>query len=189
MSNKWMGINVMVKGGVNPQSYENYLNKKKQDAEKNRNLQDQQIKIAKKFNSNFYIKEEIASLVSNNLDQNSPKLVLHYMDRAKNIVQDAICEITMIPDQVSGKLVLMFTLVCPHCVQRNVPMQEAQLMVRENHRKFYLDERVKVAEVIVNGVKEIIPIAGLVTCDDIIKCSNFNCNFKCRIENSKIWEV
>lgn len=180
----------LVKGGTTSSAYDRQLAEAKDNAEQRRAHQDRQFEMGARGIQDG----EAASLHSMRLkDQGTPSLVLEYMARDKTVRQECIGEFTMVPMPDGQGMEPMFTLVCPRCLERGVPSDDAQLMVRNSHRRFDLDERKKnTIKVVTNPVTgEPIPIilAGTITCDDIIRCSNFNCNWAVRIDDSKVWEV
>jgi len=179
----------LVKGGTTPTSYDQQVAASAVADTARRQHQDRQFEIG----SRGLRGGEAASLKSMRLkDQGSPSLVLYYMNRDRTVRQECMGEITMVPLE-DGGIEPMFTLVCPRCLERGVPSGHAQLMVRNSHRKFDLDERQKGEVVVVKNPEtgEPIPVilAGTITCNDVIRCSNFNCTWAVRIDDSKVWEV
>jgi len=129
------------------------------------------------------------------INQNSPRLILRYLNKDGSIHLECKSEITLVPPPNSSDaapLEMMFAMVCPRCVSRGVPQGEAQMMIRESHRKFWIDEKRKGQVEPLEwpgGVREFVTICGTVTVQDIVRCSNYNCNYAVRIENSNIREV
>ena len=119
----------------------------------------------------------------------SPKILLQYMNDDGSVAQECVSEIMQYPDPFGGPPDIMFVMVCPKCVARGVPQGEAQVMVKNRHRKWFLDERKRgVVNVEVPGIPggQILHRAGTVTCNDIIRCSNFNCDWAVRVDDSKV---
>jgi len=184
----------IVKGGTTTGRYDASLARQRIDAEKRRAEQDRRVELARRGP----LKGDVARLGSlRMINQTSPRLVLNYLNRDGTVRQQCKSEITMIPREGKpGEWQATFTLVCPKCVARGVPQGEAQMYVRDDHRKFTLDERMKgqaaVLEYHYPGVpafRETVIIAGKVSVHDIVKCDNYNCDFRCRIENSEVREV
>ena len=193
MSNPAKGPTVLVREGTTSTSYDAAQRRSRAEAEARRRAQD-----------NIYATREAARARGEParigslqlLSQDSPRLVLNFLNRDKSIRQQCRSEITLLPKPGKpGQWEMMFSLVCPRCVARGVPQGDAQLMVRDTHRRFWLDERRRgPVEVLIAGPdgvasKEVVFVAGTVTVNDIVRCSNVNCSFACRIDNSHVVEV
>jgi len=195
---------VFVKGGTSTSTYDNEMARRRDDARKRRDHEDRVADIA----SRGIRPGEAARLGEQRfVNQSTPMLVLFYMNRDGTVRQEAISEITMMEGGKQGELDLMFTLVCPRCVERGVPQGESQMMVRNSHRPFELheDERAVRFGVEVRKFKKgqtvMVPhpfapltqiaiiIAGTVWCKDTVRCDNYNCNYAVRIEGSQVVEV
>lgn len=189
---------IIVKGGTTSSRYDREMARRKQSAERRRKAQDDMYRIRAEARE----RGEMARIGTQAfINEASPRLVLHYMNRDGTIRQDCKSEITMVP-KISrpSELEATFALVCPRCLARDVPMGEAQMLVREGHRPFTIREERNQAKGLPGkgdvvmleygwGVKEPVMIAGTVSCHDIIRCNNVNCDYAVRIEDSKVWEV
>jgi hypothetical protein len=179
----------IVKGGTTSSEYDKEVATAEADANRRRIVQD-----AMYAKSNAPDRPgEVARLGSKRLiNETSPRLVLHYMNKDKTVRQSAVSELST--NSVPGKpqeIEANFTMVCPRCVGRGIPQGQAQMHIRDSHRKFHVDES-KRGVVMVEfgwGARQAVLIAGTVTCDDIIRCSNHNCDYAVRIDDSKVWEV
>jgi hypothetical protein len=181
-------LTVIMKGGTSSSSYDKLMAKKNADAERRRAHQDRQFEVAKRQNG---ADGSVARLGSRKMiDGDSPRLVLRYLNRDGSIRQECISEITQVNGDKQGTLDTMFSLVCPRCLERGVPQGEAQLFVRDSHRKFSLNPA-KAGPVVVETVfgRQVILVCGEVTVKDIVRCSNYNCNWSVRIEDSKVTEA
>jgi hypothetical protein len=184
----------IVKGGTTTSSYDNELAKRKLDAERRRAHQDRMYATR-----DAAVRQGDAARIGsvNLMGPETPRLVLNYLNADKTVRQQAVSEITLVPiPSRPTEWEATFTLVCPKCVARGVSQGESQMYIRDSHRKFTLDERRKGEVVIVDfcmpdGDKwqTHVVIAGTVSVHDIVKCDNYNCNFRCRIENSNVIEV
>jgi hypothetical protein len=178
---------VLVKGGTSTASYDKEQAIAKADAEARRDHQDKLRDIAERPGTGEDI--AIARLGEQKLiNSESPRLLFQYMYRDKTIKQECIGEITVgaMPD---GTIDPMFTIVCPRCLGRGVAMEQAQVLVRNSHRKFHLDERkagLRIVETPWGNVP--LNVAGVVTVQDKIRCSNFNCDWVVRIDESQVFE-
>jgi len=124
------------------------------------------------------------------MDQSTPRIVLSFLNRDKTNRQQCVCEV-MIETKPDGTPRRAVTMVCPRCVARGIPQGQAQLIIRDDHREFWIDEKRnnEVEEVISPGEPtEYIVICGTLTTRDRIRCSHHNCDFACRIDNSNVYE-
>ena len=180
---------IIIKGGTTSSTYDNKIAEQLADAEKRRAHEDwvaDKVERAPEEGAIARIGEQKF------LTNESPRLVLYYMNKDGSVRQECLSEITMypIPGSLVGALDIMFTLVCPRCLERGVPHGESQLMVQNRHRKFHRDERQKkLVQVMTSFGPQIVHQDCTVTVDDIVRCSNFNCNWAVRIGDSKVWEV
>jgi len=183
------GPTVIMKGGTTSSRYDNLLAERKADAEERRAHEDW---VADKV-EHAHEEGALARIGEQKfLTQESPRLVLLYMNRDGSVRQECISEITMypIPGSFTGELDIMFTLVCPKCLERGVSSGDSQLMVQNRHRKFHRDERQKkVVQVMTPFGPQIVHQDCTVTVDDIVRCSNYNCTWAVRIADSKVYEV
>jgi hypothetical protein len=181
---------IIIKGGTTSGRYDREIARRKADAEQRRGVQDAMYERRAKSQT----AGDLARIgESSFLTQGSPRLVLDYLNSDKTIRQQCKSEITMVPMKDDPtQLDMMFALVCPRCLERGLPAGESQMLVRNSHREFALDERKKGSVVMLEytwGFREPVVIAGTVTCKDIIRCANHNCGYAVRIENSKVVEV
>lgn len=157
-----------------------------QDAERRRTHQDTQMQMAKHRGGPA---DAVRFGSKRMITQDAPRLVLHY----RKYGYDCVSEVTWVPMiGKPGAQELMFTLVCPRCLERKVPQGEAQLMVRESHRHFWIDDRPEHKRpVMVNmfGVEQQILPAGKVTVADTVRCTNVGCGWAVRITDSMVTEI
>lgn len=124
------------------------------------------------------------------MSRETPRVVLNFLNRDKTIRQQCICEVLAAPAP-DGSVSLSVTMVCPRCVARGIPQGQAQLIIRDTHRKFWIDDKRKgqIEEVISPGeATEFIVICGTMTAKDRIRCAHHNCDFACRIDASNVFE-
>ena len=120
----------------------------------------------------------------------SPRLVLRYLNRDRSLRQECISEITHIGGSAPGELDTMFSLVCPKCLERGLPQGESQLFIRNSHRKFHIDTRKAGPRPVDTPYgRDVVLVCGDVSVDDIIRCSNFNCDWAVRIDRSNVMEA
>ena len=178
---------VFIKGGTSSTRYDNAIAKKKADAEARRKKQDVMYHEAAHASE----KGAVSRIGSQKLITNeSPKAVLYYLNKDGSVRQECISEITMLP-LPGGEVDMMFTLVCPHCLERGVGQGESQLMVKNSHRKWHLREDIPADKKFVMledpyGNPIHVNVAGWITVEDTIRCSNYNCNWACKIDKSRV---
>lgn len=179
---------IIVRGGTTSARYDQEMARRRLDAERRRRLEDRRHVQARAGAQMTPEGFTVARIGQRGISTESPRLVLNYLNKDKTIRQQAIGEITQLA-MPSGELATMFTMVCPACVSRGVPQAEAQMMINDKHRKFYLDERKRgpVRLDTPDGPLVVI-ICGTVSVDDRIRCNNVNCGYSCRINDSNVYE-
>jgi hypothetical protein len=180
---------VFVKGGTSSSSYDVELAKKRASAKERRSKQERMYQQAQTASSVGAVSRVGSHKM---VTSESPKAVLYYLNRDGSIRQECISEITTI--QTNGELDLMFTLVCPRCLERGVGQDESNLMVKQSHRKWHLNQEIPASKKFVMltdpfGNPLPVLVAGEITVENVIRCSNYNCNWACRIDESKVREV
>lgn len=179
---------VIIKGGTSSSSYDQLMAKKAHDAEQRRAHQDRQVAAASAAQGQNGVVARLGSRKF--VTSESPRLVLRYLNPDRSIKQECISEVTHVNGAKQGELDIMFSLVCPKCLERGIPQGEAQLFVRDSHRKFFLDPT-KSGPVAVDTAfgRQVVNVCGVVTVRDVVRCSNYNCNWSVRIEDSNVIEV
>jgi hypothetical protein len=190
----------IIKGGTTSWAYDQELARRRADAERRRAHEDRTREIAKGAEGG------VAHLGEQSFLRDMPRVVLFYMNRDGTVRQECISEITVVEGQKQGEIDLLMTLVCPRCLERGVPHGEAQLKIHGAHRKFYIREEPHVVKLGVRervrlGRGEVVDlrtpygdplpvvVCGSVSADDIIRCTNVNCNWAVRIDESRVYEV
>ena len=170
---------------VLPDSFQNEMRAREENAKARRAHQDTQASMSKQG-----VGEDgsVSRLGNNNFIKNdAPRLVLTYRQYNN---QQCISEATMVPKlDKPSEVEMMFTLVCMKCIIRGVPMAEAQLMVRESHREFWIDDRPQHKKPQVVEHIGVVNPAGVVSAKDVIRCSNFACGWAVKINDSIVEEV
>ncbi len=90
------------------------------------------------------------------------------------------CEVT--EAESNGEVVLTLIMVCPRCVERGIPQDQAQMQIRSNHRAWYLDTRTRGHVFKDPDSGELHVLAGTVTGPGPYTCAAFNCGFKFSID-------
>jgi hypothetical protein len=179
---------VFMKGGSTSGKYDQEMAAKKADAERRRQHQDTQAKVAERHAG---ADGSVARLGSHNMmGTDSPRLLLKYLNRDKSVRQECISEITHVNGAKQGELDMMFSLVCPKCLERGLPQGESQLFVKNSHRKFSLDITKAGTRVVDSELgRQFVFVCGNVSVNDIVRCSNFNCTWSVRIDDSNVVEM
>jgi hypothetical protein len=191
----------LVKGGTTSAAYDEMLKASEWDANRRRATADRQAQIAQRGAR----QGEAARLGSTSFLRGAPRAVFFYLNRDGTIRQECVSEITMIEGNEPGKLDLMFTIVCPRCLERGVPQGHSQCQVRSSHRRFHIREdphTIKMGtERVLLGKGQVVKLStpdgqpwpvivcGSITCDDVIRCDNYNCDWAVRIDESRVYEV
>lgn len=185
---------VIMKGGTSSSSYDKEMAKRNADAERRRALQDEQAAVAAqgaKVDKDGFSLGRLGS--ARMVTQQSPRLVLYYMNKDKSVRQECKSEITFYEHPTKpGEMDMMFAMVCPRCLERGIAQAESQMLIKAAHRKFWLDEKLKGQIVALRdpwGNLDPVLICGTVTVQDVIRCANYNCNYAVRINDSKVYEV
>lgn len=184
---------VIVKGGTTSASYDKEQARRRADAERRRDIQDTQAAMGQQGVS----REGGFSLArlgsARMVTENSPRLVLYYMNKDHSVRQECKSEITFYehPTKV-GEMDMMFAMVCPRCLERGIAQGESQMLIKASHRAFWIDEKLKGTVVALRdpwGNLDPVIICGTVTVQDTVKCSNYNCTYAVRIHDSKVYEA
>lgn len=179
---------VFTKGGTSSGRYDREIAKKKANAEKRRKHQDTQMSIAQRQGG---ADGSVARLGSHRMvSGESPRLVLRYLNRDRSVRQECISEITHVGGDKPGEVDMMFSLVCPKCLERGLPQGESQLFVRKSHRNFDINmTKAGPRRVDTPQGPQVVLVCGEVTVNDIIRCSNYNCTWTVRIIDSNVSEA
>jgi hypothetical protein len=179
---------ILVRGGTTSSSQDRNWAKSRADAEARRAYDDQMIAAAKaKAGLTAGPKGvEVNGMQTRQLSPMSPKLVLYYVKTD----QDCICEISHLPHPSDPtKLDMFFVFVCPRCIAMGRPQDSSQILVRESHRKFHIDQRkAGPKRVTAMGVSTVVLVAGEVTVDSILRCDAEGCGWACQIAESRVME-
>jgi hypothetical protein len=185
---------VLVKGGTTTSAYDRDMAKRRADAERRRAIQDGQAAVARRGPTRDQGGFSLGRFGSARMiTEDSPRLVLFYMNKDKTVRQECKSEVTFYEHPTNpGEMDTMFAMVCPRCLERGVAQGESQMLVKSAHRKFWIDERTKGAVVALRdpwGNLDPVIICGTVTVQDVVRCNNYNCDYAVRISDSKVYEV
>lgn len=176
--------NILFKGGTMSAAFQTQMKEREHNAKLRRAHQDKQVAMSQQGVTSD---GGVARLGSTRfITQDAPRLILNY--RGYN--QEGISEVTFVPRQDKpSEMEMMFTLVCIGCLKRGIRLDEAQLMIRNSHRPFWIDDRPENKRPrMVENFGMVTP-AGLVTTKDIIRCTNVGCGWAVRVIDSQVEEV
>lgn len=174
---------IIVKGGTTPTSYDNEVRKLEAEAEKRRDELDRDREVCSKpieagggkMYSHFF-----------GHPKDDPKVLVTMVDGTGEPLYKMLCDILI--EMLEDKPSMTMIMVCPDCVARGIPQGQAQLRVNDRHRKWYLDDRTKGMPILwedENG-QEMYISAGEIMDSEVIRCSNFNCQFACTIHRGRM---
>lgn len=187
-------IDAWVKGGTTTQAWDN--EQKMLDAQSDylRDHQDRQYQAIEDAQEHG---GAIASMFSRKLlHQGNPKVVIEYVYNDRALNRECLAEIYTFPREDDPTDVAMgLVVVCPRCLERTGRQDKSQLQIRSDIREFYLRPSTDPdfpAELRIwvnpfDGQPH--QIAGTITTRDAIKCTALGCNWKFRIDDSKLREV
>lgn len=122
------------------------------------------------------------------LSRGNPKIVIEYVYGDAALNRECLAELALapLPDNPDESEMIL-ALVCPHCLKRTGRQDDSQLMIRESHRKFWLDDTKK--RIWHNDVDgSVHMLAGNITLADRVKCPALGCSWAFRIDDSKLKE-
>lgn len=181
-----MPLDVFVRGGTTTTAWD--LEKQRQYAQSDelRAAQDRRYQAIEDAKGKPNI---AAGMLSRQLlGRGNPLTVIEYVYGDSALNQECLAEIAVAakvdnPDE--SEMVLL--LVCPYCLRRTGRMDDSQVVIRESHRKFWLDT--KKARLWRNHVDgSVHPLAGNITLADRVKCTALGCTWRFRIDDGKLRE-
>lgn len=121
-----------------------------------------------------------------------PMVLLQYVGWGKEVLHEQLCELVF--DDLQEPPAHILVLVCPECFRRGVPVQFAQMHVRDNHRSWAIDTRaagqMKAVknQAAVGGI-EFYHNAGKIMDTDILRCDGVNCGTSFKINKNFLYRV
>lgn len=113
--------------------------------------------------------------------QGNPKVCLIYKGKDSALDQHCLCEVA-----ITGPEKMLLALVCPKCLERTQRMEDSQVIIRSEHRTFWLDPtRAALWVDPQSGLSY--QLAGTITTADLLSCSALGCDWKFRIDNSELF--
>lgn len=166
-----------MRGGTMTAAYEKQLRVQKEQAKKDRELEDTK-RIAAERNPTE-AKQKVHSVGGN---RRHPGVVLELRNRDNKVLDYIECELHVLPDET-----LMLQMACPWCYARAGITDNFH--IRQKHRHFELDTR-KQGELWVNpdNPSHVVHLAGTIQLTEPVTCPNLGCGKRFVIENSVIRE-
>lgn len=104
--------------------------------------------------------------------------------RSKDNAHHMFCQADLVVVEADGRPIPALIVVCPRCVERGVDQKFAQLTLRQDNRRWYLDEKWKGQTWVDPITNEPFLIAGVVELPDRAVCTNTKCDFAFRINGT-----
>lgn len=173
---------VLMKGGTLPSSFEAEMRRQSVAAEARRAAQDEDRKAAS-------VPLEQGGAFRGTLDMGTPgkhpEVIIWCPTRDGTRERFMVCEV--VQPEGADHSVLALLMICPRCVDRGVPSDQAQMMIRSNHRVWFLDDKTRGTPFKDPDTGHLHIIAGTVTGPGPYTCSGFNCGFRFRIDPKSEW--
>jgi hypothetical protein len=189
MSEDKKSPSIIIKGGTTSSSFDEEVQRFKKDAESRREVDEKEKKLGQ-----IPIDKGGALLFERRMEDKltSPRVLLNYVGWGREVIEQQLCELILDDTVIPNQHVLVF--VCPECVRRGIPMELAQLHVRDSHRAWHIDTRgageVKaVSDSSVEGGIEFYTHAGSIDDTEDLACSGFNCGSVYRISKNNLRRV
>jgi hypothetical protein len=163
----------IMKGGTLSSDYERLIQAKKREAELRRAQSDAERKIAS-------VPITQGGGLLREMDMGTPRRNLVGVVQLVNTANthERFMQVDIVDGESNGQVVRTLVLVCPLCVERGLPMDQAQISIRDDHRKWYLDERTR-GTVFTDPVTfQVYPLAGTIVGPGPYRCSAYNCGHR-----------
>lgn len=186
---KYRILTAWVQGGTTTSAHDKAMQKFHADAEARRRQHDAEHALASRP-----IERGGAQMHSANFTApTDPRILLRYINSKKETELEILCELPR--DDMTGKRMLI--ICCPECVKRGVPAELSQFTVREEQRKWHVDERTagKMLSYVDTDYhsgrkyKQIYMSAGVVMDSEIFRCPHHNCGVRYQIDNNMLRRV
>ena len=121
-----------------------------------------------------------------------PRVLLQYVGWGREVLHEQLCE--LVYDDLQEPPAHILILVCPECFRRGVPVQFAQMHVRDNHRAWAIDTRgagqmKAVSNDAMAGGIEFYHYAGKIMDTDVLRCDGVNCGASFKINKNFLYRV
>lgn len=196
----FIGVPVMfMKGGTTSSKYDRDMAEMRQDAAK-RQSEDaaerrQSVKMPEKAKGDEAAAKALRESVigsaiaadkgiSYNHDMAGRAPVCIIEIRSKDNAHHMFCQADLVVVEADGRPIPALIVVCPRCVERGVDQKFAQLTLRQDNRKWYLDEKWKGQTWVDPITNEPFLIAGVVELPERAVCTNTKCDFAFRINGN-----
>lgn len=175
-------LGAFVKGGTTSSTWDREKKRQYRSADARRRHQDRQRQAVKHAAGSSAVRAALLSLQLGS--PQNPKVCLTYKARDAALERDAICELIEQPEH--GVTHYILVLVCPVCLHATGRQDDAQTMVNSRHKKLWLDESKRGIYVDPDSGMSY-QLAGRITVGELCKCDALGCNWKFRIDDSKLY--
>lgn len=188
-ANKYAGIQGIVRGGTTTSAYDNALQASMADAEKRRDQDDAEHRLAQvpvEQGGALMFERELAPRMT------SPRVLIRYVGKGRDVLSEQLCELVV--DDSSGREEHLLIFVCPACFERGVPSGFAQCHVKASHRKWFVDTK-NAGQIMAArnsdapSGQEFYTSAGTIMDTDVLRCDNVNCGCAFKIHNNTMYRV
>jgi hypothetical protein len=173
----------IMRGGTTSSWYDSYVQQLQHDQKIRHAQQDAETVEAKK--GLVETASGVQGAVKKSLDLGQPHLnpvaVLQLLSKDGSKERFIQCDVV---EGAMGDLVTMtLVLICPGCVGRGIPQSQAQIHIRDDHRKWYLDMKWKGTPFRDPDTGDVLVLAGSIEGPELYKCSAPGCDFAFRISS------
>jgi hypothetical protein len=163
----------IMKGGTNSSEFDRLIAAKKLEADRRRAASDADRKVA-----SVPIAQGGAML--RELDMGSPKRNLVGVVQLVNTAgtHERFMQVDIVDGESNGQIIRTIVLVCPLCIERGLPQDQAQISIRDDHRKWYLDERTRGQVFTDPSTLQVYALAGTIVAPGPYRCSAYNCGHR-----------
>lgn len=180
-----MPVTAFVKGGTTSSAWDEQKKRQYAEADARRAHQDHDRRVVAASAGVRGVKSAILSLQLGS--SQNPAVVLTYKAKDSALDQDCVAELIEHPrDDEPQKMGRILVLVCPECLKRVGRQDDSQTMVKSWHREFWIDET-KAGTYVHPETGIVRNVAGTVTTRDLCSCVALGCNWKFRIDDSKLY--
>ena len=172
-------VNVFVKGGTTTQKWDEEKKRFYAETDRRQAHQDGQRAAVASAAGRPDTKSALLSLQLTGAG--NPKVCLTYKARDHALERQAICEVAVL-----SATEMILVIVCPQCLQRTQRQADSQLVIKNQHREFWLDgTRAALWVDPASGMTH--RLAGTITTRDLLSCNALGCTWKFRIEDSMLY--
>lgn len=171
----------IMRGGTTSGWYDTYVNQLK--ADQARRHAEQDAEKAEAAEGVVQTADEVKWAEKRSIDLGQPhqNLVAVMQLLSKDGSKERFMQCDVVEGATETGVVMTLVVICPACVGRGIPQSQAQLSIRDDHRKWYLNQKWKGTPFRDPDTGEVYQLAGSIEGPDLYKCSAPGCDFAFRI--------